>query len=139
MVKFMEFFRKILLKENFLENQFMKMVLKYQFNMKCQGSNERRKIMKNICILFFIVFFCSCGNSDIQNEKILKHNLYENENTTVPKDDDDISIGTALIASGIIILGILEIIATSLDNHNNYSNSNREHNKPNHKPVHKPK
>ena len=49
------------------------------------------------------------------------------------------SIGTALIAGGIIILGILEIIATSLDNHNNYSNSNREHNKPNHKPVHKPK
>lgn len=95
--------------------------------------------MKNICILFFIVFFCSCGNSEIQNEKILRHNLYENGNANVPNDDDDISIGSVLIAGGIIILGILEIIATSPDDHHNHSNSNREHNKPNHKPVHKPK
>ena len=39
--------------------------------------------MKNICILFFIVFFCSCGNSDIQNEKILKHNLKNKRRITL--------------------------------------------------------
>lgn len=92
--------------------------------------------MKNICILFFIIFFCSCGNNEVRNEEILRHNLYENGNANLPKDSDDINIGSALIVGGAAVLGVLGIVYNiPKHGYRSHSNSNWKQNKPKHKPV----
>lgn len=92
--------------------------------------------MKNICILFLIVFFCGCGNGDVQKEEILRHNLYENGNATVPKDGTDINIGSALIVGGAVALGVLGVVYNvPRHGYRGNSNSNWKHNKPKYKPI----
>lgn len=94
--------------------------------------------MKNICILFLIVFFCGCGNNEVRNEEILRYNLYENGNANLPKESDDINIGSALIVGGGVALGVLGI-AYNIPRHGyrGHYNSGWKHNKPKYKPVHR--
>ena len=95
--------------------------------------------MKNIFILYLIVFLCGCGNNSTRNEEILRHNLYNNGSANIPEEEDEaINIISVLILGGALALGIMGIIYNDYEpEHHGHSNSGGKHNKP--KPICSPR
>jgi len=90
--------------------------------------------MKNISILLLIIFLYGCSSTSTRDEQILRHNLYNNGNVNIPRDDPHIV--NTLIMGGAVSLGVLGIV---YNNHgrgyHGHSNSGWKHNKPKYKPI----